>query len=583
MVEINTNEPPKRRFWIYVIFILLASGALVYGGYRAYGHWEPGYLAVKARQSIAKKDYAGAQLQLMRALQINSGNVMATRVAAELLEAAASPEAVQWRAHVLDLAPNSTEDKLAWLAAAIRFNQPVVVKKADATFTAAEKETAGYEACCGALAVSRGNYDEAAKHYIEALRRDPDNISIQFDYAGMQLASTDWDVRKTGIASMKRLASDARVSTAAHRALVRALVANGDLKEALAESLPFQSSPNAEFEDRLTHLDILDRLARPEVAACLTALQTEARKTPRNAGLLIGWMNGRGRSRAAIEWALTLPKAFGSIPQCAASIADCYVAVHDWTGLENLMNAVKWKEFEFLRLALLARAQRENGKEDIYEVTWQSALTAATGSDSSLRQLRLVVSTWGPAWKSQLNDVISALGKQWGDINALQYLYVEYTRERDTSKLREVTGEIVKASPSNRNAINNFAIFSMLMKQDLTDVINMARQLYEADSHNAAFASTYAYGLHLTGYSGQGLKIMESLDPYQLNEPTIAGYYGILLTANNQPAKATEYLRIAQKEGDPLPEEKALIETAFNRANLKLMPLRGPRESGAIN
>ncbi|MGB8353158.1 MAG: hypothetical protein WCD79_04665 [Chthoniobacteraceae bacterium] len=583
MVEIKTNEPPKRRFWILVICTLLALGALMYGGYRVYAHWEPGYLAGKARQSIAKKDFAGAQLQLMRALQINSGNVMATRVAAELLEAVGSPEAVQWRSHVLDLTPNSTEDKLAWLAAAIRFNQPAAVDKAKSTFTATEKGTAGYEACTGALAASHGNFEESAKHYIEALRRDPNNISIQFDYAGMQLASPDWDVRRAGIDSMKHLGSDVRVSTAAHRALIHALAGNGSLKEALAESLPFQSSPDAGFEDRLTHLDILDRLANPEAAAYLVSLQGEAKKTPKTAGLLIGWMNGRGKSRAAIEWALTLPKAFGSIPQCAASIADCYVAVHDWTGLENLMNAVKWKEFEFLRLALLARAERENGKDDIYDVTWQSALTAAIGSSSSLGQLRQVVSTWGPAWKSQLNSIISALGKQWGDTNALQYLYVEYTKERDTSKLREVTGEIVKASPSNRNAINNFAIFSMLIKQDLTDAVNMARQLHETDSHNAAFASTYAYGLHLTGYSGQGLKIMESLDPDQLNEPAIAAYYGILLAANNKPDRATEFLRIAQKEGDPLPEEKALIETAFNRANLKLMPLMGPRESGSIN
>ncbi len=169
-----------------------------------------------------------------------------------------------------------------------------------------------------------------------------------------------------------------------------------------------------------------------------------------------------------------------------------------------------------------------------------------------------------------MNDLLWAFGDKWKDRKALQLLYAKYAKERDTSRLREVTQKIVSADPSNRDAANNLAMFSMLLNRDLNDAVKSARELYESDRSNPTFASTYAYGIYLQGYPAQALKIMEALDSKQLSAPSIATYYGILLAANNQPARAVEFLRIAQQDVKLLPEEKELVEAALNESNLKI-------------
>ena len=62
--------------------------------------------------------------------------------------------------------------------------------------------------------------------------------------------------------------------------MISALASHGRLDEAFAESEPFQGGTAAEFEDRLEHLDILDRLQKPGEPGYLAALEIEAAKSP---------------------------------------------------------------------------------------------------------------------------------------------------------------------------------------------------------------------------------------------------------------------------------------------------------------
>jgi hypothetical protein len=60
------------------------------------------------------------------------------------------------------------------------------------------------------------------------------------------------------------------------------------------------------------------------------------------------------------------------------------------------------------------------------------------------------------------------------------------------------------------------------------------------------------------------LKVLEALKPDQLEVPSVAAYYGVLLAANDEPEKAAKYLELAEK-GQLLPEEKALLAEAKKR------------------
>ena len=58
-----------------------------------------------------------------------------------------------------------------------------------------------------------------------------------------------------------------------------------------------------------------------------------------------------------------------------------------------------------------------------------------------------------------------------------------------------------------------------------------------------------------------GLKILETLTPEQLHTPEIAAYYGVLLTAAGDQARAVEFLDLGEK-ATLLPQEKVLLEKA---------------------
>jgi hypothetical protein len=67
----------------------------------------------------------------------------------------------------------------------------------------------------------------------------------------------------------------------------------------------------------------------------------------------------------------------------------------------------------------------------------------------------------------------------------------------------------------------------------------------------------------LQGKSADALKLLQQLKPEELKNPSIAGYYGIILKATGNSAKARSYLDIALK-GQSLPEERLLFEKVKN-------------------
>jgi hypothetical protein len=56
--------------------------------------------------------------------------------------------------------------------------------------------------------------------------------------------------------------------------------------------------------------------------------------------------------------------------------------------------------------------------------------------------------------------------------------------------------------------------------------------------------------------------VLEKLEPENLQSPSVALYYGVLLAAAGETGKAAEYLGKARK-GPLLPEEKVLLDDAL--------------------
>jgi predicted Zn-dependent protease len=119
----------------------------------------------------------------------------------------------------------------------------------------------------------------------------------------------------------------------------------------------------------------------------------------------------------------------------------------------------------------------------------------------------------------------------------------------------------VKTNPSDLSAKNNLAMTALLLEAAELKPHDLAREVYQKAPTNASFASTYAYSLHVQQKDAEALKVMRQLKPEELENPSIAGYYGIILKATGDKARARVYLDRAAK-GPMLGEEKKLFDKA---------------------
>ena len=114
-------------------------------------------------------------------------------------------------------------------------------------------------------------------------------------------------------------------------------------------------------------------------------------------------------------------------------------------------------------------------------------------------------------------------------------------------------------SPQNVSLKNNLAATALLLKTNLPQAGQWAAEVYAQRTNDPVIVSTYAYALHLQGRNSEGLDALQKLKPSQLEQPAVALYYGILLSAAGKAGEAAPYLQIARSRGQLLPEEKQLL------------------------
>lgn len=124
------------------------------------------------------------------------------------------------------------------------------------------------------------------------------------------------------------------------------------------------------------------------------------------------------------------------------------------------------------------------------------------------------------------------------------------------------TGSAVAGyDPKNFVARNNAAATACLLKINLTKAHETAREVYALHPEEPIVASTYAHSLHLQRRTKAGLAVMEKLRGEELERTPVALYYGLLLAADGEAAKARKYLEIS-RTSSLLPEEKELFAAA---------------------
>jgi len=119
----------------------------------------------------------------------------------------------------------------------------------------------------------------------------------------------------------------------------------------------------------------------------------------------------------------------------------------------------------------------------------------------------------------------------------------------------------MKRAPTDLETKNNLAMTALLLGAVELKPYQLAREIYDKAPTNSSFVSTYAFSLHIQEKNAEALKVIEQLKPQDLEDPSISGYYGIILQAVGNREKAGKYLALSSK-AKLLPEERKLIDQA---------------------
>jgi hypothetical protein len=394
----------------------------------------------------------------------------------------------------------------------------------------------------------------------EAARLDPANKDYAMRLAAVRLSGNDSDARAEGKKKLVEMQNDPALRREATRFLAEDALRQNTTLAALELARQLDSFPNKTFPDRILLLTALDAAKDNSFPAFFQEMKTSSADDPERAAALLTWMNMHRRAADAIAWSTTLPPGISSQQRVQIALSDSFVATRNWTGLQRLVNSGNWGTVDFLRNALHARAFRELGNETDFASQWNEALKKVAADARQALILAETVKNWG--WKAEAVELFWVIAKDpvKGE-DALRALYAYFAKNSDTENLYRVLLHQIELHPNDLDVQNNFAQISLLLNMNALRAQKTAREVYEKDSKNPAYVSTYAFALHTQGETKKAIGVLETLTAEQLHQPDVAAYYGIMLAATGDQTRAAEFLDLGEK-ANLLPQEKALLEKA---------------------
>ncbi len=520
-------------------------------------------LVKEAREYLAKPDTHKAMLCLRLALRHNNRDTEACRLMAELAEMERSPAALLWRSRLVELNPGSTDDRLALARSAMIACDYHTATNALDGVAATGKATAAFHSLAGAVAGTMSQPALAEAHFLEAARLEPHNAFLQMNLAMVRLHGTNTPLHAEARRSLQQIAANptnSNLRCQALRELISESLRAKNWEAALASSRQLLQETNAVFSDRLRQLDALRESKSTEFKQALADLELEASTEPGKIAELANWQMMNTTLPETLAWLRALPASTQTNLAIVMITAEVYTALHDWPGLQADVESQSWGELQFLQHAYIARALRGQEFPGAATGGWKLAVEAANDNLASLGMLLKLTTTW--QWQSEEEDIL------WRIVNrypAERWAFAALSRTLhaggQTRALMMLYRQELKRSPENLGAKNNLAMTAFLQQAIELKPHDLAREVYEKAPTNSAFVSTYAFSLHLQNKDAEALKIFQTLEEEQLEDPRIAGYYGLVLNATGDKATARGYLDSAFKR-PMLPEEQELFKRA---------------------
>ena len=552
------------------LFVVLGFGVGLFGfasARKGWIRWHKARLLTQARDRLDHNNLDEAEVRARQVLAIDPKSLVAARILAETTEKQNRPETVVWRAQLAQLEPG-LESELNLASAALRFGQLDIARTALERVTPEDREKAAYHIVAGWLSRAQGNVAEEERHFAAAVAQEPTNDLYQFNLAVLQILSPDPEKNTAARNQLERLSKVPQFRTEALRALLdNALRQNQtDAANELAQAL--QMSPQVTFADYLLCLELYQKLNPKKFDALLDKVKPVAAREAHDLAQLLSWMNKNGLASAALKWIEKLPADRTNRPPVAIAVAEALARTKNWSRLKRWSRSGSWGDDEYLRLAYQAYAVRRSRRtaaesETEFDALWNSAAAAAAAQPEHKLALARLASAWDLTPEAE-QLWLSAAKVPSTRREALDALYTLYRETNDLPNLRFTADRLHEISPEEVGLAANAARFSLLLDHDAAAGRALAQEAYEKAPDDPAAAVTYAFALYGIGRTTEGIKILETLPPDQLNDPHAAVYAALLYDDENQLDAANKYIALA-RDGPIFPEEKQLLDEITTR------------------
>jgi predicted Zn-dependent protease len=556
------------KFWI-IAGIAMVLVLAVFPGRSVYRHFKEKHNVAEAQVFFSKGDYRNAWLSVRQALLVNSNNVQACRIMAELADAAHSPATLDWCQRVVKLSAAIT-NKLLLASAGLRYQGPPypLTSQVLDDLSASAAGVPDFHIVSAELDLSLHRMAEAETQFEAACQLEPTNRLFQLNLAVIRLGSTNSTAADGARAKLKAFSSDANLGPPALRSLIADRLLHDDASGALNYSTQLLANAQATLNDRLQNLGILKRLQSPALTVQLNALQRDAATNAAMAAQTASWMESNGFLSETISWLKTLPANIQTQPPVRLAFVDCFLATTNWQGLRSLTASGDWGEMDFLRLAFSSHAWSELGEPLVADGHWRSAISEAGERLGALTALLELANRW--QLPRTREDLLWRILQRFPDarwaLGSLEQLYFD---AGNTAGLYQLSLKQLSRSPQDVALKSNLAATALLLKTNFTQACQWAAEVYAQAPTNSHVVSTYAYALHLQGRNQEGLAALQKLNPSQLEQRSVALYYGVLLSATGKAGEAAPYLQIARTKGQLLPEEKQLLAETDKASRLR--------------
>jgi hypothetical protein len=551
-----------RRMFILVLccVVVLLGG---YVGYRSYRVWKNRHLLNLAHDFLAKSDWRNAMLSAQVILASDPNNLDGSRIMAQLADASHQPTALLWRGRVVELAPHSLKDRLAFAQTAMNMRDYTDASSALEGADAEAKKTAAYHNVAGELAVAANHLDQAEMHFLEASHLEPQDPAPQLNLAVVRLHGSNASELTDARNVLQLLASNQTnlaLRCQALRELTLDAINHNNEDIALSLSKRLMQETNCSFTDWILRLSVLQEARNEEFKPFMADCQREAAGNPGRIYELATWEMGKISPGDALAWMRSLPIGTQTNQPTTLLIAECYAASKDWRGLQTWLEKQHWPDLEFVRHAFLSRALRGQELADSARTEWEEALHSADNQKQSLAMLLPLAAQWN--WGSEQEDLLWAIASRYPQEKwAAQALSKALFAGGQTRLLMKLSKQEWERTPSDVVAKNNLAMVALLLDAKELKPLDLARGAYEQAPTNPSFATTYAFALFTERRNAEALKVIQGIAPQDLQSPNRAGYYGLILKATGNYEKAKVYLDLASKAA-LLPEERALFDHA---------------------